>query len=77
MSKAKPQVKMESEKTEEKVLAKLREICLALPEVQEVKTWGHPTFQSGKKSFALSRPPSAAHPLPSGEGRRAAPGEGS
>ena len=40
-------------KTEEKVLAKLREICLALPEVREVKTWGHPTFQAGKKSFAV------------------------
>jgi predicted DNA-binding protein (MmcQ/YjbR family) len=26
---------------------------LALPRVQEVKTWGHPTFQSGKKSFAV------------------------
>jgi predicted DNA-binding protein (MmcQ/YjbR family) len=26
---------------------------LALPEVQEVKTWGHPTFQVGKKSFAV------------------------
>lgn len=35
------------------MLAKLREICLALPEVQEVKTWGHPTFQAGKKSFAV------------------------
>jgi predicted DNA-binding protein (MmcQ/YjbR family) len=34
-------------------LAKLREICLALPEVQEVETWGHPTFQVGKKSFAV------------------------
>ena len=40
-------------KTEEKVLAKLREICLALPEAREVKTWGHPTFQAGKKSFAV------------------------
>lgn len=35
------------------MLAKLREICLALPGVQEVKTWGHPTFQAGKKSFAV------------------------
>jgi predicted DNA-binding protein (MmcQ/YjbR family) len=26
---------------------------LALPGVQEVKTWGHPTFQAGKKSFAV------------------------
>src|SRR5262249_49907113 len=42
-----------TEKNEDKVLAKLREICLALPGVQEVKTWGHPTFQAGKKSFAV------------------------
>ena len=34
-------------------MGKLREICLALPEVQEVRTWGHPTFQIGKKSFAV------------------------
>jgi predicted DNA-binding protein (MmcQ/YjbR family) len=26
---------------------------LALPEVQEVKTWGHPTFKAGKKTFAV------------------------
>lgn len=45
-----------SEKTEEKVLAKLREICLALPEVQEVKTWGHPTFKAGTKAFAVLEP---------------------
>jgi predicted DNA-binding protein (MmcQ/YjbR family) len=44
---------MKREKKEEKVLAKLRAICLALPEVQEVKTWGHPTFQARKKSFAV------------------------
>jgi hypothetical protein len=42
-----------TEKNEDKILAKLREICLALPGVQEVKTWGHPTFQAGKKSFAV------------------------
>jgi predicted DNA-binding protein (MmcQ/YjbR family) len=28
----------------------LREICSALPEVQEVKTWGHPTFKAGPRS---------------------------
>src|SRR6516162_1395283 len=44
---------VKSEKTEEKVLAKLREICSALPEVQEVKTWGHPTFKAGTKTFAV------------------------
>src|SRR6516225_4521296 len=42
-----------NEKAEEKVLAKLREICSALLEVQEVKTWGHPTFKAGTKTFAV------------------------
>ena len=42
-----------SEEREEKVLAKLREICLALPAAREARTWGHPTFQAGKKSFAV------------------------
>jgi len=40
-------------KHEEAVLAKLRELCLALPEVREVKTWGHPTFKVKNKSFAV------------------------
>ena len=31
----------------------MREICSALPEVQEVKTWGHPTFKAGTKTFAV------------------------
>ena len=34
-------------------MAKLREICLALPEAHEVKTWGHPTFKTGTKTFAV------------------------
>ena len=34
-------------------MAKLREICLALPQAREVKTWGHPTFKAGTKSFAV------------------------
>src|SRR5881409_3185592 len=40
-------------KREEKVLAKLREICLGLPQAREVKTWGHPTFKAGTKTFAV------------------------
>ena len=40
-------------KREEQVLIKLRAICLALPETQEVKTWGHPTFKAGTKPFAV------------------------
>jgi predicted DNA-binding protein (MmcQ/YjbR family) len=34
-------------------LTRLRQICFALPEVQEVVTWGHPTFKAGKKTFAV------------------------
>jgi predicted DNA-binding protein (MmcQ/YjbR family) len=33
-------------------LSKLRELCLALPEMKEVEAWGHPTFRAGKKLFA-------------------------
>jgi predicted DNA-binding protein (MmcQ/YjbR family) len=35
-----------------KVLAKVRSLCLALPEACEVEAWGHPTFRAGKKMFA-------------------------
>ena len=41
--------------TKEKIDAlfeRIREICLALPEVQEVEAWGHPTFRAPKKMFA-------------------------
>ena len=39
----------------EKVLTRLRKICLALPEAYETTTFGHPTFRagSGKKTFAV------------------------
>jgi predicted DNA-binding protein (MmcQ/YjbR family) len=39
-------------KTYETALAKVRSICLALPEAKEVEAWGHPTFRAGKKMFA-------------------------
>src|SRR5438876_11108320 len=35
------------------LLMKLREICLALPGVVETVKWGHPTFEAGKKIFAV------------------------
>src|SRR5579884_1620137 len=39
---------------EQKILFKLREICLALPGASETVTFGHPTFQAGKmKTFAV------------------------
>ena len=31
----------------EKVIAKLRTLCLALPDTTEVEAWGHPTFRVG------------------------------
>jgi predicted DNA-binding protein (MmcQ/YjbR family) len=35
------------------VLETLRAICLALPAARETVTFGHPTFQAGKKTFAV------------------------
>jgi predicted DNA-binding protein (MmcQ/YjbR family) len=36
-----------------RVESKLREICRRLPEVRETVKWGHPTFEAGKKMFAV------------------------
>jgi len=36
----------------EKLLERVRAICLSLPEAVEVEAWGHPTFRAGKKMFA-------------------------
>jgi predicted DNA-binding protein (MmcQ/YjbR family) len=38
--------------SQEQVLAKLREVCRALPDAYETQTWGHPNFRAGKKIFA-------------------------
>jgi len=35
------------------LLLRLREICLDLPEAVETVKWGHPTFEAGKKIFAV------------------------
>jgi predicted DNA-binding protein (MmcQ/YjbR family) len=40
----------------QKVLTRLRKICLALPEAYETTSFGHPTFRagrSGRKTFAV------------------------
>jgi hypothetical protein len=37
------------------VLAKLRKLCLQLPEAGESSQFGHPVWQAGKKSFAIAR----------------------
>ena len=36
-----------------KPLARLRKICLALPEAHEVEAWGEPTFRIRNKIFAM------------------------
>src|ERR1700685_4340236 len=38
---------------EKKILANLREICLALPKTSETTTFGHPTFQVSTKTFTV------------------------
>ncbi len=38
---------------EEMIVAKLRVICLALPEVKETVTWDHPNFRVGEKIFCI------------------------
>lgn len=35
----------------ERTLAKVRGLCLALPETTETASWGHPNFKAGKKTF--------------------------
>ena len=41
------------------ILARLRRICLALPEAEERETWETPTFRIGGKIFcmAMLKPP--------------------
>ena len=34
------------------ILARMRKICLALPETKETPTWGQPHFRVGEKIFA-------------------------
>ena len=40
-------------KTTPRALARLRKLCLVLPEAQEVEAWGEPTFRVRKKMFAM------------------------
>ena len=37
----------------ERTLAKLRRLCLSLPETSEVASWGHPNFRAGRRIFAV------------------------
>jgi hypothetical protein len=42
-------------------LARLRKLCLALPESQEVEAWGEPTFRVRNKLFAMYASPQTHH----------------
>jgi predicted DNA-binding protein (MmcQ/YjbR family) len=33
------------------LLARVRALCLSLPETAEVSSWGHPNFRAGKRTF--------------------------
>jgi predicted DNA-binding protein (MmcQ/YjbR family) len=39
------------ETQDELTLARLRSLCLSLPETNETASWGHPNFKAGKKTF--------------------------
>jgi predicted DNA-binding protein (MmcQ/YjbR family) len=39
-------------RTGDRVLQRLRKLCLSLPEGTEVSSWGHPNFRAGKRTFA-------------------------
>ncbi|MEO7083707.1 MAG: MmcQ/YjbR family DNA-binding protein [Gemmatimonadaceae bacterium] len=54
-----------SKKPARTAVERLREICLALPEVTEVETWGEPTFRVRTKIFAMHSSASSHH----GKGR--------
>jgi hypothetical protein len=34
------------------VLERVRKLCLALPDVSETQSWGHPNWKAGKRLFA-------------------------
>ena len=39
--------------TTKQTLARLKKICLALPDTTEVEAWGHPTFRIKNKIFCV------------------------
>ena len=51
-----------------RVLARLRRLCLTLPEAHEVEAWGEPTFRVRNKLFAMYANAGNHH----GDGRHAA-----
>ena len=43
---------MKRRESPQRVLDRLRRVCLALPDACETLTWGHPNFLAGKRIFA-------------------------
>src|SRR5213593_3439934 len=39
-------------KREDRVLQRVRKLCLSLPESNEAASWGHPNFRAGTRTFA-------------------------
>jgi predicted DNA-binding protein (MmcQ/YjbR family) len=39
--------------SEQAILKRLRQVCLGLPGATETRTFGHPTFQIARKTFAV------------------------
>jgi predicted DNA-binding protein (MmcQ/YjbR family) len=39
-------------KTDDRVLQRVRKLCLSMPESSEASSWGHPNFRAGKRTFA-------------------------
>ncbi len=35
----------------DRTLARLRKLCIALPETRQTQSWGHPNFKAGKRIF--------------------------
>lgn len=48
----------------DRVVERVRKMCLAFPEVRETSAWGHPNFKAGTRTFAtvesFERQPSIA-----------------
>ena len=40
-----------SNPTDDALIGRLRELCLALPETTETNSWNHPNFRAGKRTF--------------------------
>jgi predicted DNA-binding protein (MmcQ/YjbR family) len=41
----------QGKKLEDPALARIRALCLSLPETSEAGSWGHPNFRAGRRTF--------------------------